>query len=122
MSSSVTRIISSFFGFCCDTESGSLILLLVCSTSTSEEFAIRKNTRIVKMSISETRFNVALFLCFFCASRRIFKRCAVIALPQLAAATGASPSEISGNSSASTTSNACKVLYERTLSITVTTV
>src|SRR5680860_1134676 len=54
---SVTVSASTSPGGCTAEESGSLMVLLWLSTCTSDdELTIRKNTRIVKMSISDTRF------------------------------------------------------------------
>src|SRR5690554_2803296 len=60
---SVTVSASTSPGGCEAEESGSLIVLLWLSTCTSDdELTIRKNTRIVKMSISDTRFILLWFL------------------------------------------------------------
>ena len=59
MSSAVTMITTFCRGFASATDSGIWMDLALGRSCTSEEFTRRKNTRMVKMSISETRFSVA---------------------------------------------------------------
>ena len=59
MSSSPMTMTTVSFAFSSAIDSGSWMSLAFGNTSTSEELTSRKNTRIVKMSISDTRFSVA---------------------------------------------------------------